>query len=103
MVKAKIETQDVNQEVTVRVIYKQPSNLTHKVWVVDCVSKDGCSDIHLTCFRLCNSIEHNFIVFSVLGMEIVLVCSLTPTQKQTSETRTHMQAVYLGDDPRKYY
>lgn len=64
-----------------RVIYKQPNNLTHKVWVVDCISKDGCNNIHLTGFCLCHSIEHNFIVFSVLGMEIVLVCSLTPTQK----------------------
>lgn len=50
-----------------------------------------------------SAIQLNIISLSVLGMEIVLVCFLTPTQKQTSETRTHMQAVYLGDDPRKYY
>lgn len=44
---------------------------------------------------------HPLPVCSVLGMETGLVCPLMPTQKWTPNTRIHVQAVYLGCDPRK--
>ena len=45
IIEAKIETQEMNHKVNARVVHNQPSNLSHKVWVADCVSENGCSNI----------------------------------------------------------
>lgn len=91
----------MNQEVKTGVADKQTSDLLYKVWVVACLSKDGYSNQSLSCFCLCNLSKHHFTVFSTLGVEIVLVFPLSPSQKATSETRVHVQVVYFGGDSGK--
>lgn len=44
-VEAKIETQEMNQEMKTGVTDKQPSDLLYKVWVGDRVSEDGYSNL----------------------------------------------------------